>query len=184
MAGRPPKNKTENVNEEIVQENTIEIEDEVVETATSYDTVENLNYEEKVTIRSIAPWNTGFVKSETNGEINLAPNGTARISRAEAIAQFEKGNKLICGDGTGNHATIYIEDEKTRKYLGIQQTVISDKFIRSLFAIEGVADFEKAISETFYTRAEKSMLINNIRKYKYNEYNKVRFCEIHCGMTV
>lgn len=77
---------------------------------------EELNLEQKITIRSIAEWDTGFRRVDGAGDIQLAPNGTYRISRGEVIAQCQNGNRLLTGvDGQGSHATIIIEDDATRR---------------------------------------------------------------------
>ena len=45
-----------------------------------------LNMEQKVTVRSIANWTTGFQRIETNGDVTIPANGTARLSRSEIIS--------------------------------------------------------------------------------------------------
>ena len=77
---------------------------------------EELNLDAKVTVKSIAGWNTGFArKVEGIGDVNIAPNGSVRLSRNEIIGQVQSGNKLFTGvDGVGSHATLYIDDKATR----------------------------------------------------------------------
>lgn len=68
-------------------------------------TVEELNLEQKVTVRSIANWTTGFKRIETNGDVTIPPNGTVRLQRSEIIAQIQNGNRLLTGiDDRGSHA--------------------------------------------------------------------------------
>jgi hypothetical protein len=165
---------------------TLETEDEIIEDIPMSEEIkiENLNMDEKITIRNIANWMVGFNKIESMGEVNINPNGSVRITRAEAIAQFENGNKLICGTGNGKHGTIYIDDKLTRDYLEYKGFLINKDFVKKIFEIKGIGDFSNKIADTFVTRAEKILLINIIRECSFNDFNKVRECENHCGINV
>lgn len=170
--------------EEIILENTSEkIEEVILENSIDTENVK-LNMDEKITLKNIANWMVGFNKLESNGEVNVNAYGSVRITRAEAISQFENGNKLICGVGNGEHSTLYIDDKPTRDYLEYKGNLIDKNFVKKIFDIEGINDFRDTIKETFITRAEKLKLINLIRECKFNDFNKVRECEIHCNMNV
>lgn len=70
-------------------------------------TVQELNLEQKVTIKSIANWTTGFKRIETNGDVTIPANGTVRLQRSEIITQIQNGNRLLTGiDDRGSHATL------------------------------------------------------------------------------
>ena len=106
--------------------------------------VEELNLEEKVTVKNIANWTVGFRrKTEMEGDISIAPNGQVRLSRNEIIAQVQTDNKLFSGtDGRGSHATLLIDDEATRKELDFdsedgksKQLVFSDELVKNVFAV-------------------------------------------------
>jgi hypothetical protein len=182
--GRPAtKNNTSNKTTKPVTE-IIAKEDEIIETISVPMTETKLNMDEKITIKNIADWMVGFNKIESIGEVNINPNGSIRITRAEAISQFENGNKLICGTGNGEHATIYIDDKPTRDYLEYRGNFINKDFVKKIFDIQGINDFAEKVKATFVTRAEKILLINIIRECKFNDFNKVRECEIHCGINV
>ena len=71
---------------------------------------------DKVTIKNIAPWVVGF-PNVSGGDTIVAESGTTRIKVDEIVAQLQRGNKLFGIDEYGSHATIYIEDDETRKYL-------------------------------------------------------------------
>ena len=152
--------------------------------------VEEIRMEDKITVTSIAPWATGFRRILTVGDVSIAPNGTIRLSREEVLAQGQSNNKLLTGiDGMGSHATLYIEDEWTRKELGFdtddkKQTVINKKLVKDMFDKKTLPAFKKAVEETIVTRAEKFSLLSIIKTLKINEYDKIAFCEEYCGARV
>ena len=152
--------------------------------------IEEIRMEDKITVTSIAPWATGFRRILTVGDVSIAPNGTIRLSREEVLAQGQSNNKLITGiDGAGSHATLYIEDEWTRKELGFdtddtKQNVINKKFVKEIFEKKTLPAFKKAIEENIVTRAEKFSLLSMIKSLKINDYDKIAFCEEYCGAKV
>lgn len=151
---------------------------------------EEIRMEDKITLTSIAPWHTGFARILTVGDVAIAPHGVVRLSREEVLAQGQSGNKLITGiDGMGSHATLYIEDEWTRKELGFdtdekKQTVINKKLVKDMFDKKTLPAFKKAVEENIVTRAEKFSLLSIIKTLKINEYDKIAFCEEYCGAKV
>lgn len=151
---------------------------------------EEIRMEDKITLTSIAPWHTGFARILTVGDVAIAPHGVVRLSREEVLAQGQSGNKLISGiDGMGSHATLYIEDEWTRKELGFdtdekKQTVINKKLVKDMFDKKTLSAFKNAVEENIVTRAEKFSLLSIIKTLKINEYDKIAFCEEYCGAKV
>lgn len=166
--------------------NNVKVAEDVISDKVSIETTvaKPLNMEEKITLKNLANWMVGFNKIETNGEVNINAGGSARISRAEVISQFENGNKLLCGNGDGTHATIYIDDKPTRDYLEITSELIDKNKVKKIFAIENFDDFKNEINKTFTTQSEKILLIKIIRECEFNDFNKIRECENLCGMTV
>ena len=152
--------------------------------------VEEIRMEDKITVTSIAPWATGFRRILTVGDVSISPNGTIRLSREEVLAQGQSNNKLLTGiDGMGSHATLYIEDEWTRKELGFdtdekKQIVINKKLVKDMFDKKTLPAFKKAVEENIVTRAEKFSLLSIIKTLKINEYDKIAFCEEYCGAKV
>ena len=152
--------------------------------------IEEIRMEDKITLTSIAPWLTGFNRMLSTGSVSIAPNGSVRLSREEVLAQGQSGNKLITGiDGMGTHATLYIEDEWTRKELGFdtddkKQTVINKKLVKDMFDKKNLPAFKKAVEENIVTRAEKFSLLSIIKTLKINEHDKIAFCEEYCGAKV
>ena len=173
------------VNMAKMSNNTKTVENTIPDEA-SIETVEtkSLSMEEKITLKNLANWMVGFNKIESNGEVNINAGGSVRVSRAEVISQYENGNKLLRGDGDGTHATIYIDDKATRNYLDITSELIDKDKVKKIFAINGLDDFRNEIYKTFTTQAEKVLLIKIIRECGFNDFNKIRECEVLCGMTV
>lgn len=146
-----------------------------------------IKMDEKVVVKSIAPWNTGFKRILTNGDVDIAPKGSIRLSREEVIAQSQNGNKLLNGtDGYGNHATLYCEDEFVRKELEFdndshKQTFITADSIKKIFELKTMTSFKKNIEDNIVTRAEKVFLIECIKDLKLNDYEKIMFVQEYTG---
>lgn len=149
--------------------------------------VKEIKLDEKVVVKSIAPWVTGSKRILSVGDIEIQPNGTATITREEIIAQAQSGNKLLTGiDGKGSHATLYIDDEWTRKELDFEtdkqkQNVITVDAIKKIFDLKTMSAFQKNITESIVTRAEKVFLMETIKTQKFNDYEKIVYCEQYTG---
>lgn len=149
---------------------------------------EELNLETKVTVRSIAGWETGFArKFDGVGDIHFTAGGNNRLSRAEIIGQVQMGNPLFVGiDGKGSHATLYIEDKATRLEIGFdtddtEQNMLTDAKIKKLFDMKSFETFKKCFTDEIRTRAEKFAVIKAIKKLGLNDYAKIRFAEKYTG---
>lgn len=152
--------------------------------------VKELSMEQKITVRSLANWTTGFQRLETIGDVTITANGTARLSRGEVIAQAQNGNRLFGGiDGLGSHATLYIEDADTREELGFDnkaenktQQVLTQDIVKKLFEYKTISKaFKDKLEEYVVTNAEKSAIIEMIKKGNYNDYSKIRYIEDYTG---
>lgn len=154
--------------------------------------VEELNLEQKVTIKSIANWTTGFKRIETNGDVTIPPNGTVRLQRSEIIAQIQNGNRLLLGvDDRGSHATLYVDDKPTRIEVDfdsedgtVTQAVLTIDAVKKLFDYKTMKTFETKLQELIVTRAEKHAIANIIRKEKINDHEKVRVVENYIGVSI
>jgi len=144
-------------------------------------TEKELNLEQKVTVRSIAPWTTGFQRVETIGDVTIPANGSV-----------QNGNVLFTGvDSRGSHATLYIEDKPTRievdfdiKEEKITQKVITVDAVKKLFEYKTMKTFEEKLKELVLTRAEKHAIANIVRKEKINDHEKVRVVENYIGVSI
>lgn len=147
-----------------------------------------INLDEKVTVINLAPWNVGFPNMINRGDTCFSPYAKLRIKRDELVDQISSGNKLLAGlDSYGSHATLYIDDAETRKYLEFDsedekrtQNVISDEKIKKWFELKTQVSFEKNIKENVITRAEKSYLLDAIKRLKLDSYEKINFCQEYC----
>lgn len=153
--------------------------------------VQELNLDTQVSVKSIAGWKTGFMRLNSIGDVNITPEGRARLTRNEIISQVQNNNNLFCGFGNGEHATYYIEDKVTRVYLGFdsedgktKQNVFSDAKVKEVFGKNTQASFEKSCREEFRTRAEKYALIQAIKRLGINDYSKIRFAEDYTGFRM
>lgn len=147
-----------------------------------------LNMDEKVTIRNIAPWMVGFPNSLGRGDTTIAPSGETRMKRDEIIDQVSSGNKLLTGiDSYGSHATIFIDDVETRKYLEFDsedgkrtQNIISLEKVAKWFDLKTMTSFKKNIEENVITRAEKQFVLKAIQDLKLDSHEKIEFCKEYC----
>ena len=153
---------------------------------------EELNLEKKVTIRSIAPWPTGFKRFDAIGEVMIPSNGTVRLSRNEIISQIQNGNTLLNGiDSRGSHATLIIEDQPTRVEVDfesedgkVKQKVLTEDIVTKLFSYKTTKSFKDNLEKFVVTRAEKFALIDKIKKLKFNDFEKIRIVENYTGLKI
>lgn len=153
---------------------------------------EELNLDQKVTVKNIAGWSVGFARIDGIGDVTITAEGSTRLSRNEIISQVQNGNRLFTGtDGNGSHATLYIDDAPTRKEIGFdsedgkdKQVVFNDAAITKVFALKTQSVFEKNLAEIIQTRAEKYAVIQAIKRLKINDYSKIRFVEDYTGFKV
>ena len=152
------------------------------------ESTKELNMDEKVTVINLAPWNVGFNNATTPGASSFAPKAKVRIKRDEIVYQVGAGNKLLAGlDSYGSHATLYIDDEATRKYLEFdsqdgkrKQNVMSDERIMKWFELKTQNAFEKNIKENVVTMAEKSYVLDAIKRLHLDSHEKITFCQEYC----
>ena len=151
-----------------------------------------LNLEQKVTVRNIAGWTTGFRRIETVGDVTIPAEGTTRLSRSEIIAQIQSGNRLFLGvDERGSHASLFVDDKPTRIEVEFDsedgsttQAVLTTEAVKKLFDYKTIKNFETKLSELVVTRAEKYALIQIIKKEKLNDHEKIRIVENYTGYKV
>lgn len=148
---------------------------------------EDLNLDAKVTVKNLAGWDVTFARlQDGHGDVVVVANGQQRLSRNEVIAQVNNNNKLFTGSDTvGSHATIYIDDAATRRWVGFEeegkpQKVFTEKLVKDLFDMSQ-AKYEAALPKYIRTRAEKYALIETIKKLRLNDYAKMVFASEYTG---
>lgn len=148
---------------------------------------EEIRLDDKVVVKSIAPWSTGARRILSVGDIQIQPKGSVTLTREEIIAQAQSGNRLFTGiDGKGSHATLYIEDAWTRRELefdtdSAKQKVLTEDVVKKMFELKTFSSFKKNIEENVVTRAEMVFLLDVIKNNKFNDYEKIKFCEEYTG---
>lgn len=160
--------------------------------ATKNEQSEELNMDQKVTVRNLAGWTVGFRRIETQGDVTIPKEGTVRLSRSEIIAQIQSGNRLFIGiDDRGSHATLYIEDEPTRLEVEFDskeekrtQLILNSDLVKKLFDYKTMKTFEDKLHEYVVTRAEKFAITQIIKKLKLNDHEKIRMIENYTGYKV
>lgn len=146
----------------------------------------NLNLDSKVTVVNLAGWPVSFARINDIGDVTITPNGKQRLTRNEIQSQVNVGNKLFTGtDGRGSHATIYVDDEATRYFVGFEgedfkQEIFTDKVVKDLFDLPYEA-FETRLKETIRTRAEKYAISQAITRLGLNDYRKIVATEKYTG---
>ena len=154
--------------------------------------IENIKLDEMITIKNLAPWDVTFNRlHDLGGGIVISPNGFQKLSRNEVIAQINSGNRLLGGiDSYGSHATIYIDDELTRRYVDFdeddrKQLIINNETVKALFDSKvKMGDFEKEIKNLVKCSYEKFALIDIIRELGVNDFRKIRFAEEYTGCRI
>ena len=152
----------------------------------------SLNMDEKISVRNLCEWTVSFKRQDVVGDVLINANTTMRLPRGEVISQVQSGNNLFSGtDGVGSHARIYIEDKATRVELDFEdeegkkpQLIVDDNKIKELFTIKTKNAFEKAVKEAVVTNAEKAKLAGGVKKFKFNEFDKIQFIQEYTGMSV
>lgn len=152
--------------------------------------IEEYKPEKKVLVKSIAGWTTGFQRIESNGDVTIPPMGSVRLQASEIITQVQNGNLLFNGtDGQGAHATLFINDKATRIEANYEdentcQKFVTNELIKKIFDEKNQKDFEEKIKDSVITRAEKSFLMESIKSLKFNDYQKIAFCENYTGIRL
>lgn len=145
---------------------------------------------ENISIKNLTTFPVGFRRINGNGEVNLPPNTSVLIDRAEVISQIQSQNILFCGENNdSSHPYIFVEDKETRVFVGFEtedkpQEIISEDKIKKIFDIKTQKSFEKAITETIVTLAEKKTLIETIKKLGINDHSKIKFIEKYTEMKI
>lgn len=151
-----------------------------------------LNMDEKIQVKNLCDWTVSFKRIDSVGDILVPAHTTVRISRGEVFSQVQSNNVLFIGtDNIGSHARLYIVDKDTRVELGFEsedgkttQKVISDEKVKEIFSIKSKIAFEKAVKENIVTQAEKAVIAHSVKKFKLNEYDKIKFIEDYTEIKV
>jgi hypothetical protein len=150
-------------------------------------TQENINLDEKVSVKNLCGWDVYFSRINSQGDVKVASKGIVRLSREEIQSQVYNGNKLFTGkDGNGSHARLFIDDKTTRLLIGFDnedstQKVLDKAAIVDIFKIKGKKEFETTIQTNVETQAEKFAAIQYAKDINFNDLAKVKFLEDYTG---
>lgn len=193
MGRTPRKETTVQTETEIVDaDNVLTVTEPVADAHVDFEQPQELNLEQQVTVRSIAGWIVGFARLTSIGDVTIPKRGAIRLTRNEIISQVQNGNRLFTGvDGLGSHATLYIDDELTRKEVGFddingagKQDVFTDETVKRLFTTKSIKSFEENVRDSIRTRAEKYALMVSIIRLGLNDYDKIQFSEKYTGFKL
>ena len=146
----------------------------------------DVDLDKRVSVRNLADWNASITLQNEIGSVEIVPHSVARISRNELMAQKNINNIGLVGiDGCGSHATLYVEDAPTRRWLGFEtkdkpQTFFNDDIVYELFT-KSYVDFKDSLPKYIVTRAEKFALKDAIKRLRLNDYDKLRVCAKYIG---
>lgn len=148
-----------------------------------------LDMDKKIEVKNLCDWDLYFDRIETNGSVRIPKNGKIRLSRAEIQAQVYDNNVMFSGtDGEGSHARIYVDDKDTRVLLTFEedddkskQSVLNEEVVEQLLEYKTQKAFEKNVKEKVKTQAEKNFLVEESKRQKLNDYEKINFIEEYSG---
>lgn len=148
-----------------------------------------LDLDKKVVVKNLCEWDLYFKRIEGNGEVKLPQKGIARLTRAEIQSQAFANNSMFVGtDGQGSHAKIYIDDKDTRVMLGFEsedgkekQNIITPERVKEILAYKTQKAFEKNVEEEIKLDSEKLLLMEEAKRQKLNDHDKIQFIEEYTG---
>jgi hypothetical protein len=148
-----------------------------------------LNLDLKVEVKSLCEWDLYFSRQETLGEVKVPKAGKVRLSRSEIQAQVYAQNSMFVGiDGAGSHAKLYIEDKDTRILVGFEdadskeaQNVITKERVQKILGYKTFKTFQEKIEEEIKLDSEKLLLVEEAKRQKLNDYDRIQFIEDYTG---
>jgi hypothetical protein len=143
----------------------------------------------RVVVKNLCEWDLYFPRIERTGDVKLVAKGINRLEIGEIQAQVYANNAMFTGiDGRGSHAKIFIEDKDARVFLGFEdedgkevQNVLTPDKIKKLFEYKTQSTFEKHVKENVLLDSEKLLLVEEAKKLKVNDFDKIKFIEEYTG---
>lgn len=149
----------------------------------------SVDLNKRVTVKNLCEWDLYFPRIERSGDVKLVAKGINRLEIGEIQAQVYASNTMFTGtDGLGSHAKVFIEDKDVRVFLGFEdeegkevQNVLTPEKIKKLFEYKTKSTFEKHVKENVLLDSEKLLLVEEAKKLKVNDYEKIKFIEEYTG---
>ncbi len=149
----------------------------------------SINMNDKSKVKNLCPWNVSWERQTIDGDEFIKANKVVYITNSEIETQVQNGNIFFVGAGNGDHARVYIENPKLREYLGFDnkqekrtQLILNEDKCKEIFEYKTFNTFKKHIEENVVTNQEKAMIVNYAKKAKINDYDRIQFLEIYCGI--
>ena len=144
----------------------------------------------KSKVKNLCPWNVSWENINNSSDEFIKANQVVYINNTEIEVQVQNGNGFFCGtDSIGSHARVYIENPELREYLGFDnkqekrtQLILNEDKCKEIFEYKTFNTFKKHIEENVVTNQEKAMIVNYAKKAKINDYDRIQFLEIYCGI--
>lgn len=149
----------------------------------------SLNLDERVTVKNLCEWDLYFRRIEGHGSVKFARKGINRLTRSEIQSQVFAANPMFVGtNGKGSNARLYIDDKDTRVLVGFEsddgkekQNVLTPEKVRQIIEYKTFATFQKHVEESVKTKGEKLVFIEEAKKLKLNDHDRIKFIEEHTG---
>lgn len=152
-------------------------EDEIVVVATPK---KEINMNDKSKLKNVRSCDVGWYKTTSSGETTIASGKTAMVRNEEIVDQVENDNVFLCGTGNGDHASVIIENEELRKYLGFEnQTILTDKACKEILAETNTEKFKELLDKYVVLKHERSTLLNYALVNKFDSISRLEMIRNH-----
>jgi hypothetical protein len=149
---------------------------------------EELNLDEKVVVKNLCDWDLHFARIEAVGDIEIKRKGTLRLTNGEIQSQINATNTFFTGtDGKGSHAKVLIDSKESRIYFGFEsedgedlQFVLNTDSVKALISLS-IDEFSEQLDQYVVTQAEKLTVMEESRKLKLNDHEKIKILEDYTG---
>ena len=154
-----------------------EVKQEIVE---EIQQAKEINMNDKSKLRNVRGCDVGWYKNTTTGETNIASGKTALVRNEEIVDQVENDNVFLCGTGNGDHASVIIENEELRKYLGFEnQIILTEKVCKEILAETNADKFTALLDKYVVMKHEKATLLNYALVNKFDSISRLEMIRNH-----
>lgn len=133
-----------------------------------------INMNDKSKLRNVRGCDVGWYKTTSSGETNIASGKTALVRNEEIVDQVENDNVFLCGTGNGDHASVIIENEDLRKYLGFEnQIILTEKVCKEILAEPNIEKFKALLGNYVVMKHERNTLLNYALTNKFDSISRL-----------
>lgn len=139
-----------------------------------------INMNDKSKLRNVRGCDVGWYKTTSSGETNIGSGKTALLRNEEIVDQVENDNVFLCGTGNGNHASVIIENEELRRYLGFQdQIILTEKVCKKILDETNIDKFKALLDEYVAMKHERNTLLNYALANKFDSISRLELIRNH-----